>query len=229
MKAKEFMSARTSPLRLVIFDCDGVLADSEPLANRVSAEMISEEGLSISAEECVRRFVGLNLEAMVPAIEAELGRSLRHDWVDCLTHRLIEAFSREMRPIPGAIEALHAVSALGLPWRVASNSSHAEMNAKFSAMGITDLVAGRLHSYTDVAEGKPAPDLFLAAAAAEGVPPAQCVVIEDSVTGARAAAAAGMPCLGFAPHGDDPRLIGVGARLFNSMFELPALIAAAPG
>ncbi len=228
MTARAFMAARTAPLRLVIFDCDGVLADSEPLANRVSAEMISEEGLAISPEECVRRFVGLNLEAMVPVIEAEIGRKLTHDWVDRLTSRLIEAFGREMKPIPGAIEAMQAITAMGLPWRVASNSSHAEMAAKFSAMGISAMVAGRLHSYTDVAEGKPAPDLFLAAAAAEGIAPLYCVVIEDSVTGARAAAAAGMPCLGFAPHGDDPRLRAVGAQLFDSMFDLPALIAAAP-
>jgi HAD superfamily hydrolase (TIGR01509 family) len=228
MSAHLFMAGRTAPLRLVIFDCDGVLADSEPLANRVSAEMIREEGLDISAEECVRRFVGLNLEAMVPVIEADLGRRLRHDWVERLTARLIGAFAREMQPIPGAIEALRAVSAMGLPWRVASNSSHEEMSAKFSAMGISGLVHGRLHSYTDVAQGKPAPDLFLAAAAAEGIAPEHCVVIEDSVTGARAAAAAGMPCLGFAPHGEDARLRAVGAELFASMFDLPALIAAAP-
>ncbi|MCX7380589.1 MAG: HAD-IA family hydrolase [Alphaproteobacteria bacterium] len=228
MTALEFMSGRASPLRLVIFDCDGVLADSEPLANRVSAEMISEARLAITPEECVRRFVGFNLEAMVPMIEADLGRELPRDWVERLTGRLIEAFGRELRPISGAVEALRAISVLGLPWRVASNSSHAEMAAKFSAMDISTMVAGRLHSYTDVAEGKPAPDLFLAAAAAEGVAPMDCVVIEDSVTGARAAAAAGMPCLGFAPHGDDPRLREVGAHLFTSMFDLPALIAAAP-
>lgn len=228
MTTLSFMVSRTAPLRLVIFDCDGVLADSEPLANRVSAEMISEEGLIITPEECVRRFVGLNLEAMVPVIEGDLGRKLAPDWVERLTLRLIEAFGKEMKPIPGVIEAMRAITVMGLPWRVASNSSHEEMAAKFSAMGITNMVAGRIHSYTDVAEGKPAPDLFLAAAAAEGVPPAECVVIEDSVTGARAAAAAGMPCLGFAPHGDDPRLRAVGAHLFSSMFDLPALIAAAP-
>ena len=228
MTAHEFMAARSAPLRLVIFDCDGVLADSEPLANRVSSEMMTEEGFAITPEECVHRFVGLNLEAMVPVVEAEIGRKLSPGWVERLTLRLIDAFRRELRPIPGAIEAMRAISLMGLPWRVASNSSHEEMDAKFTAMGISDMVAGRLHSYTDVAQGKPAPDLFLAAAAAEGIVPAECVVIEDSVTGARAAAAAGMPCLGFAPHGDDPRLRAAGAWLFGSMFDLPALIGAAP-
>jgi HAD superfamily hydrolase (TIGR01509 family) len=228
MSARDFLARRTAPLRLVIFDCDGVLVDSEPVANRVTAEVIREEGLAISAEEAERRFIGLNLEAMIPLVEAELGRPLRPDWVERLTERLVDVLGRESRPIPGAVEALHAVSRLGLPWRVASNSSHAEMQAKFACIGITPLVAGRLHSYTDVPQGKPAPDLFLAAAAAEGIPPAECVVIEDSVPGARAAAAAGMACLGYAPHGDVPALRAHDARLFPSMFDLPSLLAVAP-
>ena len=222
------MAGRTAPLRLVIFDCDGVLADSEPLANRVTAEMISREGWPITAAEAEARFVGLNLEAMVPVIEKELGRPLGADWVERLTTRLIEVFGRELREIPGAVAAMRAISVLGVPWRVASNSTHQEMAAKFSAMGVSALVAGRVHSYTDVARGKPAPDLFLAAALAEAVSPAECVVVEDSVTGARAAAAAGMPCLGFAPDGGHPGLQAQGARLFGSMFDLPGLIAAAP-
>ena len=94
MSAHEFMAGRTAPLRLVIFDCDGVLADSEPLANRVTAEMISREGWPITAAEAEARFVGLNLEAMVPVIEKELGRPLAADWVERLTTRLIEVFGR---------------------------------------------------------------------------------------------------------------------------------------
>jgi beta-phosphoglucomutase-like phosphatase (HAD superfamily) len=129
-------------------------------------------------------------------------------------------------PIEGAVEALHATTALGLPWRVASNSSHEEMHVKFGRLGIRDLVAGRVHSHRDVARGKPAPDLFLAAAAAQGVAPEDCVVIEDSVPGATAAAAAGMDCLGYAPNHDGSRLRAVGAVPFRSMFALPAYLAA---
>jgi HAD superfamily hydrolase (TIGR01509 family) len=223
-----FMAARAAPLRLVIFDCDGVLVDSEPVANRVTAEVITAEGWPISAAEAEQRFIGLNLEAMVPLVEAELGRRLSPDWVDRLTDRLVETLGSQSTPIPDVIPALHAINALGLAWRVASNSSHEEMAAKFACIGISDLVIGRLHSYTDVARGKPAPDLFLAAAAAEDVPPDQCVVIEDSLTGIRAALAAGMPCLGYAPHGNADRLRAAGAIPFTAMADLPAFIAAAP-
>lgn len=228
MTARDLLRTRTAPLRMVIFDCDGVLVDSEPLANRVTADIISAEGWALTAEEAQRRFIGLNLEAMVPMIEAELGRTLSADWVARLTDRLIDVFAREVQPIDGALAALDGVSALGLPWRVASNSSHAELQAKFAAIGAASLVAGRLHSYTDVPNGKPAPDLYLAAAAAEGIPPAACVVVEDSVTGVRAARAAGMDCLGFAPHGDGAALRAEGAAIFTSMSDLPQLIALAP-
>ncbi len=225
MTAREVLVARREPLGLVIFDCDGVLVDSEPVANRVVSEFVTAAGWAMTAAACEERFIGLNLEAMVPLIEAELGRALPGDWVMQLTERLVEVLEVESVPIWGAIGALRGVTGLGLPWRVASNSSHQEMRAKFGCIGIGDLVAGRVHSYTDVAHGKPAPDLFLAAAAAEGVGPAACVVIEDSATGARAAAAAGMLCLGYAPEGDGARLRSEGAYLFGNMGELPELIA----
>ena len=228
MMAKTFMATRADPLRLVIFDCDGVLVDSELVANRVTAEVITRNGWPITAEEAERRFIGLKLEAMVPLVEAELGRPLPSDWVAEVTGLLVDTLGRESTPIPHVIPALHAITAMGLPWRVASNSSHAEMDAKFRCIGITDLVTGRIHSYTDVPRGKPAPDLFLAAAAAEAVPPANCIVIEDSVTGVRAAIAAGMPCLGYAPNGHNQPLADAGAVLFHSMADLPDLIAAAP-
>ena len=225
MTAREVLGARGAPIGLVIFDCDGVLVDSEPVANRVVAEFVTAAGWAMTAEACEERFIGLNLEAMVPVIEAALGRGLPGDWVMRLTERLVTVLGVESVPIAGAIGALKGVTGWGLPWRVASNSSHQEMGAKFSCIGIADLVAGRVHSYTDVAHGKPAPDLFLAAAAAEGIGPAGCVVIEDSATGARAAAAAGMLCLGYAPRGDGARLRSEGAYVFSDMGELPELLA----
>ncbi len=227
MTAAELIARRLAPLRLVIFDCDGVIVDSEPVTNRLTAAEFSELGWTMSAAEAERMFLGMNFEAMVPVVEARLGRRLPADWAKRFVDRLVEVLEREVEPIPGAPEALAAISALGVPWRVASNSSHAELHAKFTRLGISDLVAGRLHSHHDVAQGKPAPDLFLAAAAAEGVTPAECLVIEDSVTGARAAAAAGMDCLGYAPHCDGAALRAVGAIPFRSMFELPGLIRSA--
>jgi HAD superfamily hydrolase (TIGR01509 family) len=227
MTPAELIARRTAPLRLVIFDCDGVIVDSEPVANRLVAEELAVLGWSMTATEAERTFLGLNIEAMLPLIEARLGRRLPADWADRLVERLVDMLAREVEPIEGALEALRALSALGVAWRVASNSSHAELRAKFGRIGISDVVAGRLHSHHDVARGKPAPDLFLATAAAEGVAPGECLVIEDSVPGARAAAAAGMDCLGFAPRSDGAALRAAGAVPFHSMFQLPALIAAA--
>jgi HAD superfamily hydrolase (TIGR01509 family) len=204
-----------------------VIVDSEPVSNRLIAEKLSALGWTMTAAEAERMFIGMNFEAMVPLVEARLGRKLPADWTDGIVEQLVDLLAREVEPIPGAVEALRALSELGVPWRVASNSSHVEMRAKFGRIGVADIVAGRAHSHHDVTSGKPAPDLFLAAAAAEGVAPEECIVIEDSVMGARAAAAAGMDCLGFAPRCDGAALRAVGAVPFHSMFELPALIAAA--
>jgi HAD superfamily hydrolase (TIGR01509 family) len=223
----EFMRNRSAPLRLVIFDCDGVIVDSEPISARVVAAELTVLGWPMTAAEAEHRFVGMTLDDMVPLIEARVGHSVPPAWRQALTGRLVVALRAEARAVPGAVEAIHAVSACGIAWRIASNSSHAEMSAKFARLGIAELVAGRLHSHDDVARGKPAPDLFRAAAAAQGVAAANCVVIEDSVAGARAAAAAGMDCLGYAPRGDGQALRGAGAVPFRSMFEIPALIAAA--
>jgi len=218
------------PLGLVIFDCDGVLIDSEPLCDRVVASELTELGWPITPAECHHRFIGMSFYDMQPLIEAKLERSLGATWVDGLVARLTVVLRTEAKPVPGAAEALVAVTALHLPYRIASNSSHTEMDAKFACAGMTDLVAGRLHSAVDViatgGRGKPAPDIFLAAAAAEGVPSEHCLVVEDSLPGVRGAIAAGMECLGFSPSGDDAALRSIGAALFHSMFDLPALLQA---
>jgi HAD superfamily hydrolase (TIGR01509 family) len=227
MTPYDLLSARRVPLRLVIFDCDGVIVDSEPVSNRIIAEELSLRGWPMTTEEATRRFLGVTLRDMQPIIEDRLGQRLPPGWREGLTRRIIAALALEATPIAGAIEALQAVTAMGVPWRVASNSSHAEMDAKFARLGIGAMVAGRVHSHTDVARGKPAPDLFLAAAAAEGVDPAACLVIEDSLPGVRAARAAGMDCLGLSPRGDGAALRAAGAVPFHAMAELPRLIEAA--
>lgn len=211
------------PLGLVIFDCDGVLIDSEPVANRICAAAISRLGWQMSPAACQELFLGMNLEAMMSVIEARLGRPIPEGWPAALEHDIAAAMRREARLIPGARQALEAAAALGLAFRVASNSSHAEMAAKFACTGLSGLLAGRTHSYHDVPRGKPAPDLFLTAARAEGVPPASCLVIEDSLPGVLGARAAGMACLGFHPHGDAPALREAGAVSLTSLFDLPAV------
>jgi HAD superfamily hydrolase (TIGR01509 family) len=219
-----------APLQLVIFDCDGVLIDSEPLCDRIVSAHLAELGWPITPGECHNRFIGMSFYDMQPVIEAKLDLSLGVTWVDDLVARLTTVLRTEAKPVPGALEALAAVAALGLPYRIASNSSHTEMNAKFACTGLTELVAGRVHSAVDIiaagGRGKPAPDVFLAAAAAQGVASAHCLAIEDSIPGVRGAIAAGMECLGFSPSGDNPELRSIGATLFHSMFDFPALLRA---
>lgn len=227
MTAQQLMARRRSSLRLVIFDCDGVLVDSEPLANRILAADISMRGWTMATAEATRRFVGMTLRDVRPVVEVRLGTALPADWQATVEARIVAALAKEAVAVPGAIEAVRAVEAMGVAWRIASNSSHAEMGAKFGRLGIAGLVAGRVHSFTDVAAGKPAPDLFLAAARAAGAAAAECVVIEDSRPGVQAAMAAGMDCLGFAPHDTGAALQAAGAVVFHAMSELPGLLRAA--
>jgi HAD superfamily hydrolase (TIGR01509 family) len=227
MTPQALMLRRGAPLRLVIFDCDGVLVDSEPVANRVIAEELTALGWPMATEEATRRFLGVSLADLQPIVAAHLGTALPAGWAASIQARIVAALAAEAVAIPGAVATLHALRRMGLAWRIASNSSHEEMAAKFHRVGIAALVAGRLHSFTDVAQGKPAPDLFLAAAATEGVGPAECVVVEDSPPGVRGAVAAGMDCLGFAPHGDGAALRAEGAVPFQGLSELPGLLAMA--
>jgi len=217
-------------LSLVIFDCDGVLIDSEAICNRVVAAILTEAGWAMTAEESHARFIGQSFYDMQPLVETHLGRRLGLDWVDTVVSRVTAAMADEVEMVPGAREALDAVTAMGLAWRVASNSSHVEMDAKFRRTGLLDLVAGRVHSAVDViargGAGKPAPDVYLAAAAAEGVPPHACLAIEDSVAGVRAAIAAGMTCYGLSPDHDGAHLRAAGAEPFQSMHAIPDLLRA---
>jgi HAD superfamily hydrolase (TIGR01509 family) len=223
------MRSRTVPLALVIFDCDGVLIDSEPLCDRIVAAELTALGWPITADESGRLFIGMSFQDMCPVIEARLGRRLPSDWVASLVDKVAVTMAAEVEPMPGARDVLEATTRLGLRWKIASNSSHQEMRAKFSRTEMSDLVAGRLHSSDDVivlgGRGKPAPDLFLAAAGDDR--PAACLVVEDSLHGVHAALAAGMQCLGFSPHGDGVHLAAAGAIPFHDLALLPALFRAA--
>lgn len=213
------------PLELVIFDCDGVLIDSEPSARRLLAEEACDLGWPIT-EAYAHRFTGLTWSAIQPVYEAAIGRALPQDWPVRLQARLILRLAAGVPAMDGARAVLEATAALGIPYRVASNSSHQEMRQKFSQTGLSALVAGRVHSARDVPRGKPAPDLFLAAAHAEGVAPAACLVVEDSVPGMKAASAAGMRVVAFAPDGLPPGLATAPHYVVRSLIELPAVFAA---
>lgn len=209
-------------LRLVIFDCDGVLVDSEPVANRVVAQSLTERGWPMTAAESERMFLGQSLAAMEPTVAARLGAEVARPWAKEVASRVVVAMEREAAAIPGAIAAIAAVEARGLVWRVASNSSHRELAAKLARIGLD--AGARVHSFEDVAHGKPAPDLFLAAAAAEGVDPRACLVVEDSLVGIAAARAAGMAVVALVRHGEGSEHALAGAHVIHDFAALPALL-----
>ncbi len=215
---------------LIIFDCDGVLIDSEGIASALIAADLSALGWHITPAESMQIFLGMSITDMVPIIETRLGRRLPANWRPELAAKLVVALGEGVRIIPGAKEMLERVNALEIPWRVASNSSYEEMDVKFARTGLTALTAGRTHAAADmIAQGgrpKPAPDIFLAAAQAANTPPQNCIVLEDSALGVTGAVAAGMICYGFAPHGDGAHLTAAGARqIFKSLDEIFGVLA----
>lgn len=226
IQALDFMRRRAAPLRLVVFDCDGVLVDSEPLAAEAVATIVSEAGWEMTPEQSQQHFLGMTLPDMVPVIERRIGRRLPAGWSGEAVERILAVVAARLTMIPGALAALDAMDAMGMAWRVGSNSSRQELAGKFAAVGLAGRTRGRTHTFEDVPRGKPEPDLYLAAAEAEGVDPAEAIVVEDSPTGVRAAVAAGMACLGYAPHSDGAALAALGAVPFHDMAELPELIRA---
>lgn len=200
---------------LIIFDCDGVLIDSESIASRQVARNLTALGWEMTTEEAMANFLGMSIVDMEPMIEARLKQKLPAGWRRGLAAELVEALGNEAALIPHARETLERVSALGIAWRIASNSSDEEMAVKFARTGLSALTAGRAHSATSMlrqgVRPKPAPDIYLNAAAAAGIAPAACLVLEDSSLGVTGAVAAGMTCYGFAPHGDGAHLKAAGA------------------
>ena len=215
--------SRIPRFELVIFDCDGVLVDSEPIANRVLARELTELGRPTSAQEAWREYGGQTWEACFAQMERSLGRSLPPRFPELFAERLEQALERELEPIPGIHEALAAIST---PSCVASNGRHETMRLTLAKTGLLARFDGRIFSAADVPRPKPFPDLYLHAAARMGASPARCAVVEDSPRGAAAGAAAGMTVFGFAPHGDAERLSPACAHVFSAMSALPDLLEA---
>lgn len=209
------------PWELVIFDCDGVLVDSELLSNRVLAQLLTEIGLPMSLEETIATFMGHTLPACIAVIEERTGRPIPATFVADFRDRTFDAFRRELRPVAGIESVLEAID---LPFCVASSGPPEKIQLTLTVTGLLPRFAGRIFSAVEVARGKPHPDLFLHAAQQMGAAPTTCVVVEDSVRGVQAAVAAGMHVFGYADLTAAVTLESAGAHVFHSMDELPELL-----
>ena len=211
---------------LVIFDCDGVLIDSEPIANRVLAEQLAAIGLPMSRDEVMRQFVGRTRDGCLELAQRLLGRALPPGFGARWDEALFAALASEVRAVDGVADLLRA---LDVPYCVASNGTPHRMRMSLEAAGLLPLVEGRIFTASEVARPKPAPDLFLHAARTMGAAPAESVVIEDTPTGARAGVAAGMRVLAYAaaPHARHVELRRAGAELFDDMARVRELLGLA--
>ena len=204
---------------LVIFDCDGVLVDSEIISIAIDQKVLADLGWSISLEEIIDRFVGRSHGHFLEVVEAQLGRKLPQDWEDAYQLLYRQAMAEDLKPVEGIVPVLNAISN---PTCVASNGSAEKMQFTLGMTGLLPRFEGRIFSASQVGRGKPAPDLFLYAASSLGFHPSDCVVVEDSWAGVTAATSANMKVVAYA-GGITPRgqLVGEGVVIIDHMSELP--------
>ncbi|MFN0192137.1 MAG: HAD family hydrolase [Aestuariivirga sp.] len=214
-------------MRHVIFDCDGVLIDSEPLSMQVDVELLARHGVVMSLEEAHRRFVGHTFEAMMESVARETGIRFPTDLSAQKDKRLMQLFERELKAVDGVADVLRILNAKP---GIASNSPRDRIVGALDLTGLTPFFEDRITTFEDVARPKPAPDVFLAAAARAETVPELCIVVEDSATGVSAAKAAGCHVLGFtgthagpAKHAVLLKEAGADA-IFETMAGLPALL-----
>jgi len=220
------------PFDAVLFDCDGVLVDSEPITNRVLRDMLEELGWAMTLEECMATFVGKAVKDEVVRIEAHTGQRLTAEWLASFRERRNEALERELQVVPGALPAVHQLHAqLGGRVACASGADRFKVELQLAKVGLAPYFQNRVFSGHETPRSKPAPDVYLAAARALAVEPRRCAVVEDTVTGALAGIAAGATVFGYAPGGLGHssaaalRTVGV-AQLFTDMGQLPQVLLA---
>ncbi|HEY1833102.1 MAG TPA: HAD family phosphatase [Solirubrobacteraceae bacterium] len=210
---------------MVIFDCDGVLVDSEPIGHLVLVRMLAAEGLEMTVEEARLEYQGLLLSEVADKVGASLGRPLAPGWMDGYERERAVAFRAQLQAVPGAEAAVRAVGEAGVAVCVASQGSLAKTGLSLALTGLDEFFpAAHRFSAHDMERGKPHPDLFLQAAATMGAEPSRCAVIEDTTIGVCAAVSAGMRAIGYAAETDAASLRAAGAEPVASLGELPALL-----
>lgn len=208
----------------VIFDCDGVLVDTERLCHTVLQQMLAEYGKNLSLQETLDYFMGTSKEKCLSVLAELTGRPVPQDFLSVFQDRTFESFRRSLVAVPGVADV---ISELRAPYCVASNGPHEKMRFTLGHTGLLHYFEGRIFSAEDVARPKPAPDLFLHAASSMDADPYSCVVIEDSPTGITAAKAAGMRVLGYAAMGQGVKLRAAGAdQVLLTMVDLPHALQA---
>jgi len=209
---------------LVIFDCDGVIVDSEPLTHQVLRDDLAARGLDMTVAQVTTQFIGGTMSGVAQKARA-MGADLPSDWVDEFYVRLYQQLEQHTPLIAGIEQLLDQLDDAAIPYCIASNGRMAKMRVTMGQHpALWARVQGRMFSAEHVPAPKPAPDLFLHAAQTLGASPADCVVIEDSATGARAARNAAMRCFGYDPHGTGAHLRAEGAQVFHDMTQLPVLL-----
>ena len=215
----------------VLFDCDGVLVDSEPLTHGVLCAMLNEAGWALSLEECMRIFVGKTVRSEAARIEAHTGQPLTDAWMAQFYARRNVELQARLQPIPGAVDAVRAIHAQ-LDGRIAcaSGADRQKVEMQLAQVGLAPYFGDRVFSGHEMPRTKPAPDVYLAAAAAVGISPDRCLVVEDTVTGVAAGVAAGATVVGYSPsafgHGSPEALRAAGAVwVIDDMGRLPGVVA----
>ncbi|MBD0745787.1 HAD family phosphatase [Streptomyces sp. CBMA152] len=210
---------------LIIFDNDGVLVDSEPISNTILAGYLTELGIPTSYEDSIRDYMGSAMHRVHELVEERTGRTLPVGFDDTFHARVFAAFERELQPVAGVADVLAKLVADGVPYCVASSGSHERIAVGHRTTGLDEWFEDEwIFSSQDVGRGKPAPDLFLHAAASMGVEPARCAVVEDSPLGVQAALAAGMDVYGFTAMTPAEKLQGA-RGFFSDMAQLRELLA----
>lgn len=213
---------------LVIFDCDGVLVDSEVLANQVFLDKLTALGLKLSLADLFEKFVGRTMLDCMAQVEKMLGKPAPAHFVTELDQATFQAFENDLKAIEGIDFVLDALDAAKIPYCVASSGSHVKMNKTLGLTGLLPRLEGRIFSASDVTNPKPFPDIYLHAAYQMQIAPRYCAVIEDSPTGARAGHAAGMKVFGYgAVLSLRSKLKEAGAEVFEDMRSLPTLLGLA--
>jgi HAD superfamily hydrolase (TIGR01509 family) len=208
----------------VIFDCDGVLVDSERVVPEIEARFLSEAGWPMSPEDARALFKGHTFAQMAAMVEERLADRIPPEWQYGLGFATAQGLQRLLKPVDGVAHVLERVLAAGLPMAVASQSAPARVRLSLEVCRLQFFFGNRVYSASQVARPKPAPDLYLHAAQGLGVAAAACAVVEDSPSGVRAAVAAGMRVFGYAADEDAAALAAAGATVFQAMSELPALL-----